>query len=201
VWNPPQAKREDTPVPQPGGHCSNTNPIIGGQVYFWHSVDLRDGCYVNAKNGPAVIFTSGDIHIGGGTNKALINPPPPHPYSNVPDNAGQCPSNYANITDQWTNPAYFYCPRWSSNLQIYKVAGGGGNVNFRNHAQFWGIIAAPNAAFFPGPGNPQVEMWGAFIANSVASGAQLTLHYDEALAMITTGRYTLRNWREEAISS
>lgn len=207
------ATRKESPkfgVPEvnaPGGAataqpvCNASNPIVGGQRYYWTSVRLGDGCFVDARNGPAVIFTNGSVTVGT-TNGNTVNPPPPHAPSNIANNAGLCPATPAGLQDSYNNPASYYCPGWAATLQIYKVNGTPGEVFFENHVKFWGFIVAPSAPIFSqSAGNPQVEMWGSFIANSASTAAQLTLHYDEALALITTGRFTLRNWREEPVNT
>lgn len=181
--------------------CDATHPIIGGQRYYWTSVTLKNGCYVDARNGPAVIFTTGNITVGT-TNGAVVNAPPPHSPSPVLNSAGLCPATPAGLQDVYNNPASYYCPGWASTLQIYVPTSHTPNVFFENHAKFWGFIVAPDANMFTShQGTPQVEIWGAFIASSATSAAQLTLHYDEGLGAITTGRYELRNWREEPINS
>lgn len=196
---PPQIQSPGgSPTTQPT--CDATHPIMGGQRYFWTSVTLPNNCFVDAKNGPAVIFTNGPIRVGT-SNGDTVNPPPPNAPSNIADNAGLCPATPPGLQDKWNNPSSYYCPSWSSTLQIYKVNGTSGDVYFENHAKFWGLIVAPSAtAFSASTGNPQVEMWGSFIANEAASAAQLSLHYDEALSTITTGRYVLKNWREEPVN-
>jgi hypothetical protein len=200
LFNPPAVQDPGgTPTAQPT--CNSSTPIVGGQRYYWTSVVLGDGCFVDARNGPAVIFTTGNVTIGSNTN-SVVNPPPPHSVSNIANNAGLCPATPSGLEDKWNNPSWYYCPGWASTLQIYRVTGTTGEVFFKNHAKFWGLIVAPSATMFSSSnGNPQVEMWGAFVANDANTAAQLTLHYDEALASITTGRFRLRNWREEPISS
>jgi hypothetical protein len=70
------------------------------------------------------------------------------------------------------------------------------NVSFGNNATFWGVIMGQNAKISSAP---QVEMWGAIRVSGLQSSAQMTLHYDEALGAISTGVYTVRNWREEPV--
>jgi hypothetical protein len=40
-------------------------------------------------------------------------------------------------------------------------------------------------------------MWGALRVKGLVGSAQLMLHYDEALGKVTTGVYSIKNWREE----
>jgi len=113
---------------------------------------------------------------------------------NAPDTSNPlfCPP-YAG-TDWRNNSRTLYCPGWSANLQIYMTDGNTNSINFGNAATFWGVILGQNAQIATAP---QVEMWGALRIGGLAGSSQLTLHYDEALGSISTGVYTIENWREE----
>jgi hypothetical protein len=171
--------------------CDATHPIQGGTRYYVSQVTLLPGCRVNATNGPAIIYTTGSVNIGiqnGGSssNRNL--------GMNSPDTSNPllCP-NYTG-TDWLNTPRNLYCPGWVGNLQIYMTDGNTNNVKFGNNARFWGVIMGQNSKISTAP---QVEMWGAVRVAGLASSAQMTLHYDEALGKITTGVYSVVNWREE----
>ena len=113
---------------------------------------------------------------------------------NTPDTSNPllCPTYAGN--DAHGTTRNFYCPGWSSNLQIYMTDGNTNSINFGNSARFWGVIMGQNAQIATAP---QVEMWGALRVAGLAGSSQLSLHYDEALGSISTGVYSIKSWREE----
>lgn len=179
----------------PAVPCDSTHHIPGGQRYYVSQVVLLPGCRVDALNGPAVIYTTGAVNIGSPNGGGSSNQ---NPGMNPPDTAHPllCPT-YSG-SDWHGNTRTNYCPGWASNLQIYMTDGNTSTVNFGNHAAFWGVIMGANSAIATAS---QVEMWGAMRVAGMASGAQLTLHYDEALGSIGTGIYQIKNWREEPLGN
>jgi hypothetical protein len=175
----------------PAVPCDATHPIQGGMRYYVSQVRLLPGCRVNAANGPALIYTTGAVKIGIQNGGAAPNR---SPGMNSPDTSNPllCPV-YAG-TDWLGGSRTNYCPGWSANLQIYMTDGNTNNISFGNASTFWGVIMGQNATIDTAP---QVEMWGALRVSGLASSAQLTLHYDEALGAVATGVYTIKNWREE----
>jgi hypothetical protein len=170
--------------------CDATHPITGGQRYYVSQVRLLPGCQVDATNGPALIYTTGSVSIGIQNGGASSNR---SPGMNPPTSNSLICNAYAG-TDTHSNPASYYCPGWSSNLQIYMTDGNTNSINFGNSAKFWGVIMGQNAQIATAP---QVEMWGALRVGGLAGSSQLSLHYDEALGSISTGVYTIKSWREE----
>ena len=171
--------------------CDATHHIPGGARYYVSQVTLLPGCRVDTANGPAIIYTTGSVNVGiqnGGSSSNRT------PGMNAPDTSNPlfCPP-YAG-TDWRNNSRTLYCPGWSANLQIYMTDGNTNSINFGNAATFWGVILGQNAQIATAP---QVEMWGALRIGGLAGSSQLTLHYDEALGSISTGVYTIENWREE----
>ena len=200
AFTPPQ-------VVGPGGTataptaCDGSTPALkarsDGQPYFWTSVALRSGCKIDPTNGPVVIYTPGVVDIGD-TNGASGQVNAPYAIG------GFCgASTYtAGLKDQNNNPSSYYCPGWSGNLRIYVLSASNSNIILRNHVQFWGIVDAPSGCLAclganGNNGTPQSEVWGALLASTSNPQAQVALHYDDSLADLSTGRFTVRNWREE----
>jgi Tfp pilus assembly protein PilX len=177
--------------------CDSTHAIRGGQIYYWKNVVLRAGCTVDTTGGRAIIYTPGQVEVGDPKgNSGQINAPP--------TNTAIC-GNTATSTlkDAWNNPAAYYCPGWSANLQIYIISGSGSpGMLFHNHAQFWGVIEAPTTAVLTdGNGSPHVDVFGSIVANTASPNAQFAFHYDDSLGDLAgTGRYEVANWREEAVT-
>jgi len=177
----------------PNVPCDATHHINGGQRYYVSQVTLLPGCQVNAANGPALIYTTGNVNIGIQNGGAASNR---NPGMNPPDTSNPllCPTYAGN---DWNGtPRSYYCPGWSSDLQIYMTNGNTNSINFGNSAKFWGVVLGENAQVATAP---QVEMWGALRVAGMAGGSQLALHYDEALGSISTGVYTIKDWREEPV--
>jgi hypothetical protein len=200
AFSPPQVVSPGGSATAPIACSSSTSPLTAqanGAPYFWTSVTLRSGCKIDPSNGPVVIYTSGTVDIGDANGSSgTVN----QPYAI----AGMCgPSTYlAGLKDQNNNPSSYYCPGWSGNLRIYVLSGSSSTVILRNHVQFWGVIDAPTACLAcvgasGNSGSPHSEVWGAIISGTSNSQAQISLHYDDALADLGTGRFTLKNWREE----
>jgi hypothetical protein len=179
-FNPP-------PVVVPAGLTSEgeytcpANQTIPSGTHLYTSITLNGGCKV-ASGGVAVLYVTGPVNIGqdSGNCKSLINAPP-----------GACTSPF---------PSTWYGSNWTSRLRI-NVAGAG-TVSFVNHAIFWGVINAPNSSVEPAAngGNPQVDIFGSVLANSITSAAQFAFHYDQALRQqFGTGQYQISNWREEPL--
>lgn len=179
------------PGAQPFGQCtSDPATWIPSGLHYWTSVKLRDGCRValNAAGDPAEIFVSGAVEIGEVNGQGGdVNKPQ--------DGAGGCPSSSGGYDVD-------YCPGWPAKLQVNVLSGTSGVVCFNaNNTNFWGLLAAPDRAITRcGSGGAQFEIWGAVMANTVDSHAQMALHYDESLSQLTNGRYVTKNWREEPLS-
>ena len=154
---------------------------------------MLPGCQVNAVNGPALIYTTGSVNIGIQNGGASSNR---NPGMNPPDTSNPliCPTDAGN--DWRGTPRSDYCPGWSSDLQIYMTNGNTNSINFGNSASFWGVVMGQNAQIATAP---QVEMWGALRVAGMAGSSQLMLHYDEALGSISTGVYSIKDWREEPV--
>jgi Tfp pilus assembly protein PilX len=173
------------PVTVPGGLTSEgaftcpANGTIPSGTHLYTNVILSDGCQV-AGAGPAVLYATGSVAVGtvSGNCRSVINAPP-----------GSCN----------THPNSWYTNGWPTRLQI-NVAGNG-TVSFANHANFWGVINAPNSVVTTsGGGTPQVEVFGSVVAGSVDTAAQFSFHYDKSLSQqLTTGQYQVTNWREEPL--
>ena len=197
---PPQVVSPGTTATAPIA-CSSSTPALkapaDGSPYFWTSIVLRPGCEVDPSNGPVIIYTSGVIDVGDSNgNSGTVN----QPYAA----GGMCgPATYtAGLKDVNNNPSSFYCPGWAATLRLYMLSGSNSTVILRNHAQFWGIIDAPSACLAcvganGNSGTPHSEAWGAIITATANSAAQVSIHYDDSLADLSTGRFTVRNWREE----
>jgi hypothetical protein len=167
-----------------------------GLPYFWTTVTLRPPCQVDPSNGPVLIYSQGPIDIGNANgNSGVVNPPLPSssPCLSVPPNS---------LKDYNNNPSSYYCPTWSANLRLFQlssVSGNAANIYLRNHVQFWGVIDAPSGCTQCGANGPHGEVWGAIITHDFNANAQVTLHYDDSLGKIGTGRFTTTNWREEPL--
>lgn len=169
--------------------CDATHPLNGRSTpYYWSNVNLLEGCVMNVTTGPIIIVTEGDVIIGDQNgNAGVVNPPTTDPAI--------CPA-YTALLDVFNDPNSYYCPGWSSKLQIYVK--NAGNVRFGNHAKFWGVVIGSQATV---TGGPQATIWGALLTGGTTTSAQFTMHYDEALGDITTGRYLVANWREESLAA
>jgi hypothetical protein len=172
--------------------CSSTNPFQPNSVYKYQTVTLNDGCYINwgslspsSYYNNAVTIWANDVEIGSVTN-SVINAP----------SAATCPTNTAgwSYSDAQNNPAYWYCTGWAQTLRIFVP--GSNTVNFnRTGTAVWAIVNAPQATVTLN--SPQLQMFGALVAGSVNVKSQFSWHFDETLTSVTTGKYSLYNWREE----
>jgi hypothetical protein len=203
AFTPPQVVGPGGPA-APALTCDGSSgPLMAradGQPQYVSSVALRPGCQVDPSLGPVVIYTPGVVDIGA-TNGSSGNVNAPYPV------AGYCgPSTYqAGLLDKNNNPSSYYCPGWSGNLRIYMLSASNSNVILRNHARFWGIVSAPSGCLAcvgatGNSGSPQAEVWGALGVGTSNPQSQISLHYDDSLADLSTGRYSVHNWREEKIS-
>lgn len=197
-FDPRQAVPDTTGLPlEPPLVCSGVQYLAPG-VHFYTSVTLNDGCQLVDPAGPATQFspvkivTLGNITIGNGSNN-FINKP------SCPSDADQDTKN----TDYYSSdasPLAYYCPGWAGKLQIYGIGGSASTINFANHVDFWGIVSGADYLITgSGSGSPHAVVFGALYGSSVSSGTQFTVHYDEALALLTTGRFAIENWREEPL--
>jgi hypothetical protein len=184
--SPPWSNGNDTN--NPGNVCDSTHPLVGRTTpYYWNTVNLFEGCFVNVANGPVIMVTKGSVIIGAQNgNAGAVDVPDTSTNAVCPNYGGQ---------DTFNDPAWYYCPGWAKNLQIYIK--GANSVTFGNHAKFWGVVIGPDASV---GGGPYATIWGALLTGGTAGSAQFTMHYDEALGDITTGRYLVANWREEPLS-
>jgi hypothetical protein len=197
---PPQVVSPGTAPTAPIA-CDGTTPPLAapadGSPYFWTSIVLRSGCRIDPTNGPVTIYTAGVIDIGDANGaSSTVNAP----YA-INGNCGAT-TYTAGLKDQNNNPSSYYCPGWSGKLRLYMLSGSNNTVILRNHVQFWGIIDAPSACLAciganGNNGTPHSEVWGAILTATMNPAAQVNLHYDDALADIATGRFTVKNWREE----
>lgn len=180
---------------------TNVQTLMGDKIYYFtSSVELYDGCRVvspTTSGGsvdperPVFIYSAGDVKVGNtGGQGGSINAPP----ATSPANAVCGATAISSLSDGAGNPASYYCPLWSAGLRIRLLTAS--SVEIRsNNTRFWGAIEAPSGSFvLNGSG---IEVWGAAVANTGSSNAQFTWHFDEGLAVITAGRYSVAAWREE----
>lgn len=168
--------------------CTGPLDLAPGK-YFYHSITLKNGCRI--PNGsatqfnPVKLYTDGPLNIGDGSNQ-VVNAP----ASCAGTGAG---NDYYGGTD--ASPLSYYCRGWAGQTQIY--AAGSGAVNFENHVRFFGVVFAPERV---ASGGPHPIVWGAIAVSSVDSGAQVGVHFDEALGQLTTGKFTINVWREAPLT-
>jgi hypothetical protein len=201
---PPYSSKVSTPfplqtvtsstLPSTTWTCNSTtgaNSLQGGTTYIYTTVTLAGGCGVNpssVSSGPIKIYAKNFV-IGSGT-KGKVNAP----------TASTCTVSTVGWTyvDADSNPAVNYCTGWSQTLQLLVPNGLSGTVSFQGSGtQFWGLIDAPDAAVTLQ--SPQLELWGAMVAGSMNVKSQFSWHFDEALSSITTGKYSVKNWREAPV--
>jgi hypothetical protein len=174
--------------------CSSTSPFKAGGVYSYTTVVLNNGCYIDwgtlAKSDyysyPVTVYGS-TITIGSST-KSVVNAP----------STSTCPTNTAGwaYADATNNPAVYYCPGWSQTLRL-KVPGDGKVIFDGSGTSAWTIISAPESKVTLKA--PQLEMFGAMVASEVDVKSQFSWHYDETLTSVGTGKFSVQNWREEAL--
>lgn len=204
---PPTVKMPAHPTINVNGTYTCTGPLAGGTVVEATAIVIAQpdshsgiaGCSIDTSSpGPIQFYTSGPVTIGvcNGNNCAVgpVNPPP--------SGSGPCPAVYTG-SDSYSpsNPASYYCPGYTDLFQVYSS---GSAVNFGNHALFWGVVVAPNAALGVTnngscQGNPQAQQWGSTIVGAGSSCAQLSIHYDQSLSSFASGQYQVANWREEPL--
>jgi hypothetical protein len=177
--------------------CTALTPLKADGVYAYNTVNLFDGCYIDwgsiAKSDyykhPVKVFAA-DLEVGSAT-KSLVN---------VPTTAN-CPGSTAgwSYLDATNNPNVYYCSGWSQTLQLFVPDGAlNAQVNFNGSgSSAWCVLKAPGATVTLK--SPQLEMFGAMVANSVDVKSQFSWHYDETLTSVTNGKYSLSNWREEKL--
>jgi hypothetical protein len=171
---------------------TGSNSLQGGTTYTYTTVNLADGCGINpssVSSGPIKIYAKNFV-IGSRTDGNV----------NLPT-AAMCTVSTAGwaYVDAKSNPAVSYCSGWPQTLQLFVPNGLGGTVKFQNtRTKFWGLIDAPDAAVTLE--SPQLELWGAMVAGSMNVKSQFSWHFDESLSSLTTGKYSVRNWREAPVS-
>lgn len=176
--------------------CDKNTPLKANGVYAYVTVKLDNGCSIDwgtlTKDqylaNPVTVYAN-NVEIGSNT-KSVVN---------VPTTA-TCPTSTAGwaYEDATNNPAVYYCPGWSQTLKIKVPSGAAGAVNFNGPGtSAWALISAPAAHVTLKA--PQLEMFGAMVASSVDVKSQFSWHYDETLTSVNTGKYSVRNWREEKL--
>lgn len=184
--------------------CDTSSPLKAGWTYYYGTITLARGCTIDVSAAPAnagpdwvaqnaVRIFATNVNVSPGT-QGLVNPPP---VTTKPYICG-------SLTAAWTyqdvnrNPAWYYCPGWVRSLSINLLAGTTGAVNVTgNNGRFWGTFVAPDATVTLN--SPNMEFWGAMIAGSLRVDAQFTWHYDDRLGQMTTGKYSISDWREEPL--
>jgi Tfp pilus assembly protein PilX len=191
VWSPADGSLGTT------FSCSPTNPLQAGAIYKYQTVTLLDGCYINwgtltpsqYYSNPVTVWAN-DIEFGatsGHATNSVINAP----------SASTCPVSTGGwgYVDIQNNPNSWYCTGWAQTLKIY-VPGNSTTVNYNGTGTaVWAIINGPGATV--NLNAPQLQMFGALVAANVNVKSQFSWHFDETLQSVTTGKYTLQNWREE----
>lgn len=171
--------------------CDATNKFQAGKVYYFTTINLRDGCTIaNAAVGmkPVILYaTKFSIGIAGGSGQ-LVNPP----------QAPFCPALNGSDLGTGQNPSVgtAFCSKWVGNLRLNLIPGSGAVTFEKGLSKFWGIINAPSGTLDLKPST--FEAFGAAVSNTVSSAAQFTWHFDDDLAKgIGTGKFGVKNWREE----
>jgi hypothetical protein len=182
--------------------CDATHPLTAGHTYFYNQINLSKGCSITGVSAsatpdwvaqyPVILYTS-TLNVDTGTQKSINEPP-------VTGHGTLCGTT-TNLSS-WTyqdvnnNPAYYYCTGWVRSLNINVIDGGSVNIA-GNNGRFWGTFRAPNASVTLNA--PQIEFWGAMLAKNLSTSTQFSWHYDDTLSSMTTGKYTVSNWREEPL--
>lgn len=168
---------------------SGANALHRGGVYYYTTVTLAAGCGFDTtgfnSSNPARIYAK-SVVVGSSAH-GLVNAP----------TTATCPVSTAGwaYADANNNPPAYYCTGWPSMLQVFVPSGIGGSVSFQgSNTDFWGMVDAPDATVVLS--SPQLEMWGAMVAGSVNVKSQFSWHFDETETSVTTGRYSIKNWRE-----
>jgi hypothetical protein len=172
---------------------SGASSLRGGATYYYTTINLQPGCGIDPSSTSAdpVRMFAKDIVIGGQGAQAKVNEP----------TTGLCSTNTTgwSYLDQKNNPALYYCPSWPSSVQLFVPNGIGGTVTFQGSGtKVWALLAAPDAAVTLK--SPQLEMWGAMVAGSVNVQSQFSWHFDEGLSSVTTGKFSVKNWREAPVN-
>lgn len=182
-------------VPGTSYTCNSTtgaNSLKGGATYYYTTITLAAGCGIDPGSvsaNPVRMFAK-DVVIGSST-KGKVNAP----------TTSLCPVSTTGwaYADANSNPSLYYCTGWARSLEVYVPNGIGGTVSFAGSGtNVWALVAAPDAAVTLQ--SPQLEMWGAMVAGSVNVKSQFSWHFDEALSSVTTGKYSVRNWREAPVN-
>lgn len=175
--------------------CNASNKLKAGGVYAYQTVKLDHGCAIDwgtltkdqYYSNPVTVYGI-NIDVGSQT-KSVVNAP----------TTTSCPTSTAgwSYEDATSNPAVYYCPGWSQTLQI-KVVGSSSALNFLGSGtSAWALVKAPGAHVTLK--SPQLEMFGAMVASTVDVKSQFSWHYDETLTSISTGKFSVTNWREEPL--
>ncbi len=179
--------------------------LVGGKIYYFKSIVLKDGCTVSSPvllpaaagggtdpENPVILYADTRVDIGNPNGQGgSINKPPATTTA--------CGNTaVSTVVDGKANPAYYYCPLWTAGLRIRMISGSSNLVNIRSSGtQFWGSIEVPTGTMTLT--GSQIEVWGAAASNTASSNAQFTWHFDDALTVISNGQYGLSEWREEPL--
>lgn len=183
--------------------CNASTPFLAGHGYYFDTVFLAHGCHIDFTTAPAtptgpvrVYATTINLGETSGPSQNVINrpkagvvPPGGDPLAPVAC-SGSFSSNLSTSVGS-------YCPRWTSTLELNILSGGTLQIN-KSNLSFWGLINAPHSTI--NINKPGLEFWGGLVANSATASSQFTWHYDDNLTSISTGRYVVKNWREEPLA-
>lgn len=188
--------------PGPTFTCNAASPFLAGHGYYYDTVFLADGCHIDFTTSPTT--PSGPVRVWANTINLGETTGPAQTVINRPK-AGIVPPGgdpalpiacSGSFTSNLSTSIGSYCTRWPSTLQINVLSSGTLQINKAN-LSFWGLINAPDSTI--NINKPGLEFWGGLVANSVTASSQFTWHYDDSLTAISTGRYVVRNWREEPL--
>ena len=187
TWVLGNSKKKDPPevLPLPSG-VNSGSPADATHTQYYCADSLQiigDVAMPTATpENPMVIFLRNSYSQAGHSTVNL---------DCVLDSTPDCPKNF---NQDWRQVR----PKAES-LQIYvqtEAPAKGANVMIDQHAVFAGVMYSPRATC-GGSGNAGAHMYGSMICRNIDNVGNWRFHYDESLADVSRGTYTMAAWREE----
>lgn len=182
--------------------CDATRPLKWGTVYLASTLTMLSGCKLDISTGsptrsqllafPVLVYAySIDIGVDSGTASDNVINAPQASFCNGIDYSNPNASKF---------PVSGYCAQWVSLLRLNAI-GSTGTVTFRNKARFfWGVLNVPEGQI--NVTSEQLEVWGAGVGSTMATGSGFIWHYDDSLGRtVGSGRFLVANWREEGTAT
>lgn len=169
---------------------NDTDRVLNSGNYKFSTINLSSirTLTINATTSPVNIYITGNTTSISITNSGQINIPATNTYPVIFYTDGSVNVSGAGVLNNT------YIP---SNIQLYGNSSSA--ITVSNSGAFYGAIYAPSASLTI---NGNADAYGSFVSNSITLGGSGKIHYDQALAGLSspfssgTSTYSLKTWNE-----